>query len=242
MPLDGKKHGGHRDRLRERFIHDGLDGFEEHNILEMLLFYTIPQKDTNELAHSLLDRFGSLEGVFRATPEKLMQVEGVGEHTALFLGLFSDLMDSYITDRRQNEIISGIENITAFALRKLSYAPVESLLVFFFDNKQFLLSWHCLQEGSVTPEEIDIRTMVHMVMGTNATYVMMARNNPKGMAKLIKKDNAIALTVSEAMRSIGVLLYDYIVVSRDRSYVTMLGNAYTAPTNDASAERVGDPS
>ena len=175
-------------------------------------------------------------------PLELMQVEGVGEHTSLFLGLFSDLMDSYITDRRQNEIISGIENITAFALRKLSYAPVESLLVFFFDNKQFLLSWHCLQEGSVTPEEIDIRTMVHMVMGTNATYVMMARNNPKGMAKLIKKDNAIALTVSEAMRSIGVLLYDYIVVSRDRSYVTMLGNAYTAPTNDASAERVGDPS
>ena len=96
MSSDGKKHGGHRDRLRERFIRDGLDGFEEHNILEMLLFYPIPQKDTNELAHALLDRFGSLESVFNATPEELMQIDGVGEHTARFLSMFSKTIDARI--------------------------------------------------------------------------------------------------------------------------------------------------
>ena len=227
MPLDGKKHGGHRDRLRERFIKDGLDGFEEHDILEMLLFYTIPQKDTNELAHSLLDSFGSLEGVFNASPEELMKVEGIGAHTAQFLSLFSKLIESYISDRRQNEIISGIENITEFAVRKLAFSPTECLLVFFIDNKQSLLSWHCLQYGCVTPDDIDTRMILRMVMGTNTTHVMLARNNLKGKTKLGKKDNGIALVVSEALRPIGMGLFDYVVVGHDRSYVTMFGNAYT---------------
>ena len=240
MSSDGKKHGGHRDRLRERFIRDGLDGFEEHNILEMLLFYPIPQKDTNELAHALLDRFGSLESVFNATPEELMQIDGVGEHTARFLSMFSKTIDAYITDRRQNEMISGIENITDFAIKKLAYLPTECLLMLFIDNKQFMISWHVLQEGCISPQMIDNRSIARMVMGTNTMYVMMARNNPKGKAKLGKKDNGIALMVSEALRSIGVVLFDYVAVGHDRSFCSMFGNAYTCENEDAGVKKAGD--
>lgn len=241
MPLDGNRHGGHRDRLRERFIKDGLDSFEEHNILELLLFYPIPQKDTNELAHTLLDKFGSLEGVFNASVEQLMQVEGIGEHTAQFLSMFSVLIDSYINDRKQNERISGIENLTEFALRKLALLQTECLFIFFTDNKQSLISWHCLQEGSVTPENIDKKSLVRMVMGTNTTYVMMARNVPQGKPKLLRKDNGIALIVSEALRTTGVSLYDYIVVSRDRSYVAMYGKACTDSGKNRPRKKAGDP-
>ena len=240
MPLDGKKHGGHRNRLRERYIKDGLDGFEEHNILEMLLFYTIPQKDTNELAHSLLDRFGHLEGVFNASPDELMKVEGIGEYTAQYLSLFSTLIESYIMDRRQHEIITGIENITEFTVRKLAFSPTECLLAFFIDNKQSLLSWHCWQDGCVTLDDIDTRAILRMVMGTNTTHVMLARNTVKGKARLMKKDNGIALVVSEALRPIGMGLFDYVVVGRDRSYVTMFGNAYTDRKDSADTEKAGD--
>ena len=225
MPLDGKKHGGHRDRLRERFLRDGLDSFEEHNILELLLFYPIPQKDTNELAHALLDRFGSMEGVFNAGVGQLMQVDGVGEHTALFLSLFSEMTASYIEDRRQNEIIIGMRGITEFVVRKLTYSPTECLLIIFIDNKQCMLNWHYLQEGTVSDDNLDIRTIMRMLMGTNTTHVLLARNYLKGKCSLKKTDLSLASRVSDALRGIGVQLFDYIVVGSNNAVVTLNGNA-----------------
>ena len=240
MPLDGKKHGGHRNRLRERFVKDGLDGFEEHNILEMLLFYTIPQRDTNEIAHALLDRFGSLEGVFNAKTEELVEVNGTGEYSAQFLSMFSKLIDSYIDDRRQNEIISGIHNITEFIVRKLAFSQTECLMIFFIDNKQSVLSWHYLQEGCVFPDNLDKRTIMRMIMGTNTTHVILARNYIKGQTKLRKNDLTVALTISEMFRTIGVGLFDYIVVGRDRSYATLTGNLYMEPPIENKLPKVGD--
>lgn len=240
MPLDGKKHGGHRNRLRERFVKDGLDGFEEHNILEMLLFYTIPQRDTNEIAHALLDRFGSLEGVFNATTEELVEVNGTGEYSAQFLSMFSKLIDSYIDDRRQNEIISGIHNITEFIVRKLAFSQTECLMIFFIDNKQSVLSWHYLQEVCVFPDNLDKRTIMRMIMGTNTTHVILARNYIKGQTKLRKNDLTVALTISEMFRTIGVGLFDYIVVGRDRSYATLTGNLYMEPPIENKLPKVGD--
>ena len=241
MPSDGNRHIGHRDRLRERFISDGLDGFEEHNILELLLFYTIPQKDTNELAHSLLDAFGSLEGVFNASPEALMQVDDVGEHTAYFMSMISEVLKSYIDDRRQNEMITGVENITGFAVRKLSFSPAESLLVFFIDNKCSLLSWHCLQEDIISPGNIDKRAILRMVMGTNTTYVMLARNYiGRRRSKSGRKDHAIAHIVSEALRPTGVKMLDYIIVGGDHSFETLFGNAYMDSLDTAGTAEAGD--
>lgn len=225
MPLDGKMHGGHRTRIKERFIRDGLDSFEEHNILEMLLFYPIPQKDTNELAHDLLNRFGSLEGVFNADVEQLLQVGGVGEHTALFLTLFSEMTESYIEDRRQNEIIIGMRSITEFAVRKLAFSPTECLLIIFIDNKQCMLNWHCLQEGFVSADSLDIRTVMRMVMGTNTTHVLLGRNYLKGKCSLRKTDLSVASQVSDALRGIGVGLFDYIAVGSNNTVVTLNGNA-----------------
>lgn len=241
MPLDGKKHVGHRERLKERFIREGLDGFEEHNILELILFYTIPQKDTNELAHELLDRFGSLEGVFCAGTEQLMQVEGVGEHTALFLSMFDELMEAYREDRRQNEFIIGTGNISEFAVRKLAYSQTERLMVIFIDNKQCMLNWHYLQEGYISAEDIDIRTVIRMVMGTNTTHVLLARNYIKATGIVRKTDFTVATRVSDALRGIGVSLFDYIVVGKNNTVATLNGNAVLERKTLTRNAKVGDP-
>ena len=214
-------HIGHRERLRERFIREGIEHFEDHNILELVLFYAIPQKDTNNLAHELLNRFGSLDNVFSAQPEELMQVRGVGKHTALFLHLFSDLTEMYINDRKQNDIIQGIENITEFAVRKLALSENESLVLFFIDNKQSLLSWHYFQEGTVTPESIDKRTLFHKLMGTNTTHIMIAHVFPKSKAAISKTDRVIATKLTEALGTIGVGILEYIVIGKNRTYVTL---------------------
>ena len=80
-------HSGHRQRLRQRYINDGLDSFEDHQILELILFYSVARKDTNELAHRLLDKFGSLARVLDAKPEELEQVEGIGSNSAVLLSM-----------------------------------------------------------------------------------------------------------------------------------------------------------
>ena len=79
------EHSGHRDRLRERYLSEGLDGFPPHNVLELLLFYSVPRRDTNVLAHRLIEQFGSLVGVLNAAPEQLAQVEGIGMNAAVHL-------------------------------------------------------------------------------------------------------------------------------------------------------------
>ena len=88
-------HEGHRQRLKERFLREGLDHFEPHTVLELLLFYAVPQRDTNELAHRLIARFGSLDAVFDAAFDELCAVEGIGRNTATLLKLVPDLTRRY---------------------------------------------------------------------------------------------------------------------------------------------------
>ena len=84
-------HDGHRKRVRERYMKTGLSGMNEHEILELVLFYSRARGDTNELAHRLINAFGSLSGVFESTPEELMSIPGVGEQTAVLLNLIYDV-------------------------------------------------------------------------------------------------------------------------------------------------------
>ena len=221
MPLNGKMHGGHRERLKDRFLRDGLENFEEHNILELMLFYVIPQRDTNELAHSLLTRFGSLEGVLNADVEALREADGIGEHAALFLNLFSGLMDAYIDDRKQNETITGTKNIIDFAVRKLAFSEMECLIVCFIDNKQTLLNWHYVQEGYIGADTLDTKSLVRMFIGTNTTRAILVRNYLKGKAKFGQTDLKIVKESAVALKRVGVKLADYIVVGSDRKYAAL---------------------
>lgn len=92
------EHSGHRDRLRERYLSEGLDGFPPHNVLELLLFYSVPRRDTNVLAHRLIEQFGSLVGVLNAAPEQLAQVEGIGMNAAVHLHLVADIARRYYAE------------------------------------------------------------------------------------------------------------------------------------------------
>ena len=96
-------HRHHRLRLKNRFLRSGLDDFEPHNVLELLLFFAVPQGDTNELAHVLLNKFGSISDVFAAPYSELIKIKGVGDHTATMLKLMPELFKVYIKERTETD-------------------------------------------------------------------------------------------------------------------------------------------
>ena len=111
-------HEGHRQRLKERFLREGLDHFEPHTVLELLLFYAVPQRDTNELAHRLIARFGSLDAVFDAAFDELCAVEGIGRNTATLLKLVPDLTRRYLDSADHEQVLlTSVQAIGDFCVQ-----------------------------------------------------------------------------------------------------------------------------
>ena len=133
-------HEGHRKRMKERFIKSGLDDFAPHNILELLLFYSIPRGDTNPVAHRLIDTFGSLSGVFDATPEELAKVDGVGENSAILISMIPQIARKYLEDKADTaNIVGGCSDIGAFLLPKFVGRTNEALMMVSIDNKNKII-------------------------------------------------------------------------------------------------------
>ena len=129
-------HEDHRERLRKRFLKEGLDGFEAHNVLELLLFFSIPRRDVNELAHTLIDRFGSVHGVFDASFEELCSVPGIGEYSATLLKLIPELSRVYSTEKNNPKMILGSEDAAGrFLVDIYRGITVETVYLILLGNK-----------------------------------------------------------------------------------------------------------
>ena len=153
-------HDGHRQRMKERFARHGLDSFAEHEVLELLLYYAIPRRDTNELAHTLLDRFGSLERVLLAPREELMKVPGVGEGAALLLTLVPAVSQYTHRHAPQETILNSVDASGWYFMRLLRHERRELLYQACLDGKGKLLSCRCLSEGGVNMAAVTLRQIV----------------------------------------------------------------------------------
>lgn len=216
-------HEGHRDRLRERFINEGLQNFEQHNILELLLFYSIPQRDTNEIAHRLINRFGSLSEVLEAPVSELVQVKGIGYHSAVLLSMIPQICNKYMEDRAVRHEISGLEEIAKFAANCFIGMTTEHFLLICVDNRQSMISHHFISEGDVDSSSVDMRKIVQFLMGSNATAAVIAHNHPRGGIKPSRADLMTTLAIARSLDALHIRLLDHVVVSND-SYLSMAAN------------------
>ena len=151
-------HKEHRIRVKNRFLAEGFDHFEPHNILEMLLFYAIPQKDTNELAHSLINRFGSLEKVFDASFEELMTVPGIKEHSATLIKMIPSLARVYYMEKNKaGESLTNLDAWGQYFVNRYIGIEVETVFLLLLDNKFNIIECAKIHEGSVNSSAISIR-------------------------------------------------------------------------------------
>ena len=219
-------HEGHRKRMKERFIKSGLDDFAPHNILELLLFYSIPRGDTNPVAHRLIDTFGSLSGVFDATPEELAKVDGVGENSAILISMIPQIARKYLEDKADTaNIVGGCSDIGAFLLPKFVGRTNEALMMVSIDNKNKIISCSVVAEGTVDSAKVSRRKIMEEAMKVKATRVILAHNHPCGVAVPSSEDVIMTKEIGGLFAKVGIELVDHIIVAND-DYVSMAASGF----------------
>ena len=222
-------HKGHRQRLKDRFLREGLDNFEELYVLELLLYYCIPRVDTNPIAHALLDHFGSLTAVFEATPEERKRVPGIGDNAATFLTLIPQAGSFYQIKRAQpGEILHTISQCGNYLVPYFYGRENETVFLLCLDAKCKVLACKLVGEGSVNSANIPIRRVVEIALNTNATTVVLAHNHPSGLALPSHEDVETTLRLARAMEAVEITLADHIVVA-DNDFVSMAQSGYYRP-------------
>ena len=216
---------GHRDRVKQRFREEGLDHFDEVHVLELVLFYAIPRKDTKELARALLDQFGSLTNVLEADARELENVPGVGENISTFLTLLRDLVRYYMVKKAEPPKIVGDLNECGEYLSKFFVGKTrEEVYLMCLDAKCAILCLKKIGEGSVTSASVSVRKVMEVALAYGASSVILAHNHPGGIATPSDADVATTRRIAMAMDSVGIRLVDHVVVSGD-DFVSMAQSA-----------------
>lgn len=219
-------HDGHRDRLRKRFQTQGLSGFEDHNVLELLLFYARSQIDTNVIAHALLDRFRSLDAVFDAPYEELIKVEGVGPTTATLITLMPQLFKRYrISQNSDLEVLDTTEKRGQFLLPYYLGERHEVFYLLTLDRRDKLLFCDRVFEGSVAAVQILTRRVLETLILRNAVRVIVAHQHPSGIALPSRDDLNTTMQLQESLRHASVELLDHIILAGD-DFISMRESGY----------------
>lgn len=222
-------HKDHRKRLKTRFAEGGLTSFSEHEVLEMLLFYCIPRRDTNALAHDLIDHFGSLAQVMAASEKALKRIHGVGENAAQFLAFIREV--GRYCDIRQNEacqILKSIDECGRYLIPYFEGKARETVYLLCLDGKCKVICCREVEEGNVNSAGISIRKIVDMALTENATSVVLAHNHPSGVAVPSAEDVLTTKKLAQALKFVDVVLIDHVVVA-DGDYVSLVHSGMYSP-------------
>lgn len=214
-------HDGHRKRLKARFLSQGLDGFDDHTVLELLLFYGVPQRDVNPLAHALLSHFGSLAAVLDAPAEELLKVPGVGESVATLLKLAPQLGRRYMISRvGAGEALVTAAQMGAYLVPRFFGERDEVVYIVCLDAKCKVLGCQLLFRGGINSAFVSVRKIVETALIYNAAGVILAHNHTSGIAVPSQEDCQTTAAVKRALCAVGVELVDHIVVADD-DFVSM---------------------
>ncbi len=222
-------HDGHRQRLKERFLTEGLDSFTDVQVLELLLFYAVPRQDTNPIAHALLGRFGSLSQVLDAQVPELEKVPGIGHNAATLLRLVTEVGRFYQVDRMMHtQILPTVEKCGEYLVPFFYGRRNETVFLLCLDAKCKVLCCKEIGEGSVNSAGVPIRRIVETALGCNATTVVLAHNHPSGLALPSGEDVQTTHRVAAALNAVEIALADHIVVA-DEDFVSIVQSGYYRP-------------
>lgn len=218
---DSDLHKDHRKRLRKRFIDEGLEGFYDHQILELLLFYSIPRIDTNGIAHNLLEHFGSLSAVFEADYDSLLMCEGIGENTAVLIKMIAPLARAYLMDKETRyPHFSDLTKLGSYLVNYFVGQTRERLVAVFLTSKMEMIDVAVISNGTVISSDSSARKIAEIGFSKNASFIVLAHNHPGGEAVPSKEDISLTNEYAMLFHKLGMPLIDHFVIAGS-SYSTI---------------------
>lgn len=213
-PSSSHQHGGHRARMRNRYFETGLSGFQPHEALELILYCTIPKKDVNPLAHTLLDTFGTVDAVLCASDEELLSISGIGQRTCDLLHALSDACDYYSAARYSGtRTIVNLETAVRISRMLSRQHHTRELLIFFENHAGTLLSVRCYPGRPNDPAVI--RSILSAALSANAYSAVIALNDFHPLRRLSRTETDALFPLLEALAGIDIYVIDFVLLSGD---------------------------
>ena len=217
------EHKNHRERLRKRFLETGLRGFAPHEVLELILFYSIPQQDTNEIAHRLINHFGSFSAVLDAEPTELMRVSGIKEISAALIKLIPAICSYYHIDKTYGgRKFVSIEGIAEYCMYKTLSETRERFYVMIFDNTMRMLAFETLTEGSYSEVEVNLEQLAQVLFRYSGSNFILIHNHPGGSAAPSEEDIILTERIYSVTAPLNKILIEHLIISKNR-YIPIMG-------------------
>lgn len=202
--------------MRKRFYSEGIDNFEPHEVLEMILYFSIPRRDTNPLAHKLIDRFGSFHGVLEANKADLIKF-GLTENTAALLNMLPSFSNFYLQSRADGtSVLSNTTDIGNFAVSKIGTRKTEVFALLHLNSQMRYINFEIIENGTVTSTTVSPRKVAESALRNNAAKVVLVHNHPGGSLNPSEEDKSLTKKISSMLLSIGVFPIDHIIVANGR--------------------------
>jgi len=222
-------HAGHRERLKNRYLQEGLDSFDEVNVLELLLCFCIPKQDTNPIAHRLLEEFGSIKNVFDANCEDLQRVKGMGKHSSLFISLMKDVSRYYAVKCAQaKKVLSTLNDCGNYLKEFFVGRNCENVFLLSLDARSAVINCRKVSEGDLNSANISIRKVIEIALQDNATSMILAHNHPGGVAMPSSEDLMATIRVAKALSMVDVNLIDHIIISGE-DFISLVQSGMYSP-------------
>ena len=227
--MNEKDNQGHRERIKEKFLKNGIDGFAEYEILELLLTYCIPRKDTKPIAKDLLNKFKTLDNVFKADFDKLSVIDGLGNNSIAFLKLIGDLPSIIYKDELKNKKlidretlkISNKDILLNYLRNKIGYEEIEKFYVIYLSSSNEVIEFEENSVGTLDRSSVYPREIYKKVINLNAKSIILAHNHPSDNITPSKSDIELTNEIAKGLKNFGALLIEHIIITKN-SYFSFL--------------------
>ncbi|WP_336175411.1 RadC family protein [Fusobacterium polymorphum] len=227
--MNEKDSQGHRERIKEKFLKNGIDGFAEYEILELLLTYCIPRKDTKPMAKELLNKFKSLDNIFKADFDKLSAIDGLGKNSIVFLKLIGDLPSIIYKDELKNKKlvdketlkISNKDVLLKYLRNKIGYEEIEKFYVLYLSSSNEVIEFEENSVGTLDRSSVYPREIYKKIINLNAKSVILAHNHPSDNITPSKCDIELTNEIAKGLKNFGALLIEHIIITKN-SYFSFL--------------------
>lgn len=213
---DDAHYHGHRDRLRTRYRDHGDTALADYEILELLLFRLIPRRDTKPIAKALLERFGTLAGVFGASPALLQEVKGIGEAVAFDLKLISTVAHRTLkSELKGKQVLASWSSVIDYCHAAMAHETREQFRILFLDKRNALIADEVQQTGTVDHTPVYPREVVKRALELSATALILVHNHPSGDPTPSRADIEMTKMIVDTAKPLGITVHDHIIIGKD---------------------------